>query len=58
MDLLLKQMLPSDYDAQNKEGLEKTLQDLHKLIEYRREGLLNEAEFSSIKKRLLPFLQE
>ena len=58
MELLLKQMLPSDYDFRNPEGVEKTFQHLQKLIEYRREGLLNDVEFSAIKRRLLPFLQE
>ena len=58
MDVLLKQMLPLDYDFKNTEGLEKAFQHLQRLIEYRREGLLNDAEFSSIKKRLLPFLQD
>jgi CheY-like chemotaxis protein len=58
MEVLLKQMLPLDYDFKNTEGLEKAFQHLQRLIEYRREGLLNDAEFSSIKKRLLPFLQD
>ncbi len=58
MDVLLKQMLPLDYDFKNTEGLEKAFQHLQRLMEYRREGLLNDAEFSSIKKRLLPFLQD
>jgi CheY-like chemotaxis protein len=53
MDVLLKQMIPSDYDFKNKEHREKTFRDLQKLIEYRREGLLNEAEFFSMKKILL-----
>jgi CheY-like chemotaxis protein len=53
MDVLLKQMVPSDYDFKNKEHREKTFRDLQKLIEYRREGLLNEAEFFSMKKILL-----
>jgi CheY-like chemotaxis protein len=53
MDVLLKQMIPSDYDFKNKEHREKAFRDLQKLIEYRREGLLNEAEFFSMKKILL-----
>jgi CheY-like chemotaxis protein len=53
VDVLLKQMIPSDYDFKNKEHRQKTFQDLQKLIEYRREGLLNESEFFSMKKILL-----
>jgi len=53
MDVFLKQMMPSDYDYKNKEHREKTFRDLQKLIDYRREGLLNEAEFFSMKKILL-----
>jgi len=53
VDVLLKQMIPSDYDFKDKEHREKTFRDLQKLIEYRREGLLNEAEFFSMKKILL-----
>ena len=58
MDLLLKQMIPSDYDFKNKEHQEKTFRYLQKLIEYRREGLLNESEFSSMKKMLLQAAQD
>ncbi len=58
MDVLLRQMFPLDYDLKNTEGVEKAFQHLRRLVEYRREGLLNEAEFSSIKKRLLPLLQD
>ena len=58
MDVLLKQMIPSDYDFKNKEHREKTFQDLQKLIEYRREGLLNESEFLSMKKILLQSAQD
>jgi len=53
IDVFLKQMIPLDYDYKNKEHREKIFQDLQKLIEYRREGLLNEAEFFSMKKILL-----
>ena len=53
MDVLLKQMVPSDYDYRNKEDREKAFQDLKKLVEYKREGLLNETEFFSLKKMLL-----
>ena len=58
MDVFLKQMIPSDYDFKNKEHQEKTFRDLQKLIEYRREGLLNESEFSSMKKMLLQAAQD
>ena len=58
MELLLKQMIPTDYDFNNPEQKEKTFQDLQRLIEYKREGLLNEDEFSSLKKMLLPSLRD
>jgi CheY-like chemotaxis protein len=58
MDVLLKQMIPSDYDFKNKEHQEKTFRYIQKLIEYRREGLLNESEFSSMKKMLLQAAQD
>lgn len=57
MDVLLKQMIPLDYDFKNKEHQEKTFRYLQKLIEYRREGLLNESEFFSMKKMLLQAVQ-
>ena len=58
MDLLLKQMVPSDYDFKDREHREKTYQEVKKLIEYRREGLLNEAEFLSMKYMLLQSLKQ
>jgi CheY-like chemotaxis protein len=58
MDVLLKQMIPSDYDFKDKEHQEKTFRYIQKLIEYRREGLLNESEFSSMKKMLLQAAQD
>jgi len=57
MDLLLKQMVPSDYDFKDREHREKTYQEVKKLIEYRREGFLNEAEFLSMKYMLLQSLK-
>ena len=57
MDLLLKQMVPSDYDFKGREHREKTYQEVKKLIEYRREGFLNEAEFLSMKYMLLQSLK-
>ena len=58
MDLLLKQMVPSDYDFKDREHREKTYQEVKKLIEYRREGFLNEAEFLSVKYMLLQSLKQ
>jgi FixJ family two-component response regulator len=57
MDLLLKQMVPSDYEFKDREHREKTYQEIKKLIEYRREGFLNEAEFFSMKYMLLQSLK-
>jgi DNA-binding NtrC family response regulator len=58
MDLLLKQMVPSDYDFKDREHREKTYQEVKKLIDYRREGFLNEAEFLSMKYMLLQSLKQ
>jgi DNA-binding response OmpR family regulator len=58
MDLLLKQMVPSDYDFKDREHREKAYQEVKKLIEYRREGFLNEAEFLSMKYMLLQSLRK
>ena len=58
LDVLLKQMIPLDYDFRNKEHREKTFRDLQKLIEYRRDGLLNESEFFSMKKMLFQSAQD
>jgi DNA-binding NtrC family response regulator len=58
MDLLLKQMVPSDYDFKDREHREKTYQEVKKLIEYRREGFLHETEFLSMKYMLLQSLKQ
>jgi DNA-binding NtrC family response regulator len=58
MEVLLKQMIPLDSDPQSQEQKEKAFRDLQKLVEYKREGLLNEAEFSAMKKMLLQTLQD
>ena len=57
MDVLLKQMIPSDYDFKDREHREKTYQEIKKLIEYKKEGLLSEAEFFSMKNQLLKSLR-
>ena len=57
MDVLLKQMIPSDYDFKDREHREKTYQEIKKLIEYKKEGLLNEGEFFSMKNLLLKSLR-
>jgi len=58
MGLLLKQMVPSDYDFKGREHREKTYQEVKKLIEYRREGFLNETEFLSMKDMLFQSLKQ
>jgi CheY-like chemotaxis protein len=57
MDVLLKQMIPSDYDFKDREHRDKTYQEIKKLIEYKKEGLLTEAEFFSMKNQLLESLR-
>jgi CheY-like chemotaxis protein len=57
MDVLLKQMIPSDYDFKDREHREKTYQEMKKLIEFKKEGLLTEAEFFSMKNQLLKSLR-
>ncbi len=52
LNVFLKQMIPSEYDLKGKDRQEKTFQNLQKLIEYKREGLLNDAEFLAMKKIL------
>lgn len=53
LDLILKQMIssPADFPAEKKE--EKIIQNLKKFIEWRKEGLIEQAEFKIIKKMLL-----
>jgi DNA-binding response OmpR family regulator len=53
MDVIVNQMIPPEYDFKDKEHRAKTMQDLQKLIQYKREGLLDEAEFSSVKRMIL-----
>jgi len=56
MDVLLRQMAPPDYDFKSKEYREQIFQNLKKLIEWKKEGLMDEEEFLSAKKVLLgPF---
>jgi DNA-binding response OmpR family regulator len=57
MDVLLKQMIPSDFDFKDREHREKTYQEMKKLIEFKKEGLLTEAEFFSMKNQLLKSLR-
>ena len=58
MDVLLRQMAPPDYDFKSKEYREQTFQNLKKLIEWKKEGYIDEAEFLSAKKVLLDPYQE
>jgi DNA-binding NtrC family response regulator len=53
MDVMLNQMIPADYEHEQNIPGEKTLQALERLIQLRKEGFINEAEFISFKKRLL-----
>ncbi len=56
MDVLLRQMAPPDYDFKSKEYREQIFQNLKKLIEWKKEGLMDEEEFLYAKKILLgPF---
>ena len=57
MDVLLKQMIPSDYDFKDREHRKIIYEELQKLVEYRKEGLLSEAEFFSMKHLLLQSLK-
>ncbi len=50
MGVILNQLIPSDYDFKEREQRGKTFQELQKLIEYKRQGLLSEMEFASLKK--------
>lgn len=53
LDLILKQMVstPGDFPGERKE--ERIISDLKKFIEWRKEGLIDQVEFSLIKKMLL-----
>jgi CheY-like chemotaxis protein len=54
-EILLKQINPAspDYAAKDETGQEKAMGRLERLIQYKREGLLNESEFLSFKKFLM-----
>jgi len=58
MDMILNQMIPPEYDSKYKELRAKTLQELQKLIEYKKQGFLDETEFSSLKKMLLSSVKD
>ena len=58
MDVLVNQMIPPDYDFKNKEHWENTFQNLVQLTEIKREGLIDETEFRSLKKILLQSLND
>ena len=56
MDVLLRQMAPPDYDFKSKEYREQIFQNLKRLVEWKKEGYIDEKEFLSAKKVLLgPF---
>jgi len=56
LDVLLRQMAPPDYDYKSKEYGEQSFQNLKKLVEWKKEGHIDEREFLSAKKALLgPF---
>jgi CheY-like chemotaxis protein len=58
MDVLLKQMAPPDYDLKSKEFRGQTFQNLRKLVEWRKEGYIDEHEFLTAKKVLLDPFQD
>jgi CheY-like chemotaxis protein len=58
INVILNQMIPPNYDFKKKENREKTLQDLEKLIELRKEGFIDGSEFFAIKKMLLQTFQD
>jgi hypothetical protein len=58
MGVILNQLIPPDYDFKEREERGKALQELQKLIEYKREGLLSETEFTSLKKILFQSFKE
>ena len=53
MDVFLNQMAPPSYEVPLREPREKTIHDLEKLIQLRKEGLIDALEFYSLKKMLL-----
>jgi DNA-binding response OmpR family regulator len=56
MDVLLRQMAPPDYDFKSKEYREQTFQNLKKLVQWKKEGYIDDGEFLSAKKILFgPF---
>ena len=58
MDVLLRQMAPPDYDFKSKEYREQIFQNFKKLVEWKKEGYLDEEEFLCAKKVLLPPFQD
>jgi FixJ family two-component response regulator len=60
MEIILKQMDPRPPDYEVKKGVPqgKTLDRLDRLIQFKREGLINDEEFSSFKKILFEKLKE
>jgi len=53
MDVLLNQMAPPKYEIPLQDPHEKTIGDLEKLIQLRKEGFIDTLEFYSLKKALL-----
>ena len=58
MGVILNQLIPPDYDFKEREERGNALHELQKLIEYKREGLLSETEFTSLKKILFQSFKE
>jgi CheY-like chemotaxis protein len=58
MGVILSQLIPPDYDFNELEQRGKTFQELQKLVEYKRQGLLSESEFASLKKILFQSFQD
>jgi CheY-like chemotaxis protein len=53
MDVLLNQMAPPKYEIPQQEPHQKTIEDLEKLIQLRKDGFIDALEFYSLKKVLL-----
>ncbi len=53
LDVFLNQIAPPSYEVPCQEPREKSIQDLEKLIQLRKEGFIDTLEFYSLKKMLL-----
>jgi hypothetical protein len=60
LEFTLKQInpIPPDYDSKKEEFPERSLESLERLVQMRKEGLINEDEFLSFKRILLQRLNK